>query len=83
MDLGTFKICTISSSHAVLELGWAYAMSSLHAVLELAIHMPCPHYMQFLSFRHIWHALIVCNSGACMAHAMPPLDTVLEYILGI
>ena len=39
--------CAMSSSHAVLELGWAYAMSLLHAVLELAMHIKCNYYMQF------------------------------------
>ena len=61
----------------------AYVMSSLHAILELAIYMPCPHYMQFLSLGHICHALIVCSFEACRAHAMPSLHAVLEYILGI
>ena len=69
----------MSSSYAVLEPGWAYAMSSLHAVLELEMHMPCPHYMQFLSLGHICHALITCSSGACVVYAMPPLHAVLEY----
>ena len=71
------------SSHAILELGLAYAMSSLHAVLELAMHMSCNQCMQFPSSWHICHALITCSSGACAAYAMPPLYAVLEYILGI
>ena len=69
----------MSSPHAVLELVWAWAIPSLHAVLELA----CYHYMQFLSLWHICHALITCSSGACVADVMSPLHTLLEYILGI
>ena len=44
-------------------------MLSLHAVLELAWHMPCHHYMQFWSVQGICHAIIKCSFGAFGAHA--------------
>ena len=58
------KTCTIYSSHAVMELGWASAMPSLFAILELVRHRPCHHYMQFPSLWHMCHALSTCSSGA-------------------
>ena len=78
LNLGAFETCTTSSSHAILELRWAYAISSLYAVLELA----CYHYMQFLSLWHICHALITCRSGAYMAYAMSPLHAIVKCNFG-
>ena len=65
-----WRIC-----HAIMTCSfWAYDiydMPSLHAVLRLARHMPCHHYMQVWSIWSICHALIKCNFWAWEAYAMP------------
>ena len=73
-----YKTCTMTSSYMVLVLEKASAIPSCYAVLELARHMPCHNYLQFLSLRSICHTLIICSSGACKASAMQSLYAVLE-----
>ena len=61
------------------SLAWeAYAMSSLHAISELMVHMACSHYMQFWSSYVICHITIKCRSGVLMAHTMPLLSAISE-----
>ena len=71
--------------HVFLKLEWAWATPSLHMALELAKHMPCHHYKQFLSLELICHALITCSSGACGAAAHAALicssGVHVEYIM--
>lgn len=57
--------CAIPSVHAVLELGQAYVIHWLHAVLELLRHISSHHCMQFLSLRHICHIHSIGSSGDC------------------
>ena len=65
LNLKASKTCTTSSSQAILYIWWEYAMPSLHAVLELARHMPCHH---------------ACNFWACVTCAMPSLHAVPELV---
>jgi hypothetical protein len=55
-------------------------MPPLHAVSWLAIHLPCPHYMQFWSLRDMCHAPIICSSGMDDAHIMPSLHAISELL---
>ena len=78
LNQGAPATCTMPSSYAVLDFGYAYATALLHAVLEPATHVPYQHYVQFLSLCHMCNAFITCSSGACIVCAMPPLHSVLE-----
>jgi hypothetical protein len=59
----------------------AYVKPSLHAVSELATHMPCPHYMQSWRLQCISHASITCSSRMDGPHAMPSLNAISELLM--
>ena len=57
-------------------LGTCHAI--IHAIPEVAMHMPCHHYMQFQSLWSTCHITIICRSRVYGAYAMPSLNAVLK-----